>query len=72
MHNPGNGHSAYWLQGKLDKRVDKYDVARQSSFTRNRFKVTELTVVNHWGELGTIPETLTVNLSKNTAWSLGT
>ena len=67
MHNPGNGHSAYWMQGKLDKRVDKYEVARQSGFKRNRFKVKELAVINHWGELGDIPETLTVNLSKNTA-----
>ena len=46
-------------------------MARQSGFTKNRFKVKELSVVNYWGELGTIPETLTVNLSKNTAWSLG-
>ena len=23
MHNPGNGLSAYWLQGTIDKRVDK-------------------------------------------------
>ena len=67
MHNPGNGHSANWMQGVLEKRVDKYAVAKESGFTRNRFKVKKLSVVNHWGEMGTIPETLTVNLSKNTA-----
>ena len=71
MHNPGNGHSAYWMQGTLEKRVDKYNVAKESGFTRNRFRVKNLTIINHWGEKGTIPETLTVNLSKNTAWSLG-
>ena len=71
MHNPGNGLSAYWMQGEIEKRIDKYAVARDSGFTRNRFKVLKLSVINHWGDLGTIPETLTVNLSKNTAWSLG-
>ena len=71
LHNPGNGHSAYWMQGELEKRVDKYMVAKESGFTRNRFKVKNLSVVNYWGDLGTIPETLTVNLSKNNAWSLG-
>ena len=71
MHNPGNGRSAYWMQGRLERRVDNYNVSRQSGFTRNRFKVKELCVVNYWGELGDIPERLTVNLSKNTAWSLG-
>ena len=71
MYNPGDGHSAYWLQGTLEKRLDKYNVAKESKFTRNRFRVNKLSIVSHWGEKGTIPETLTVNLSKNTAWSLG-
>ena len=26
MYNPGDGHSAYWLQGTLGKRLDKYNV----------------------------------------------
>ena len=34
MHNPGNGHSAYWMQGTLDSRVDKYSVAKESNFTK--------------------------------------
>ena len=72
MHNPGNGLSAYWLQGTIEKRVDKYNVAKESGFTKNCFKVKNLAVINHWGDQGPLPETLTVNLSKNTAWSLGT
>ena len=35
MHNPGNGLSAYWMQGEIDSRVDKYNVAKESGFTRN-------------------------------------
>ena len=62
MHSPGNRLSAYWMQGEIEKRVDKYTVAKESRFTRNRFKVKNLSVINHWGDLGTIPETLTVNL----------
>ena len=71
MYNPGNGQSAYWMQGTLEKRLDKYKVAKESNFTRNRFKVSKLSIVTHWGEKGEITETVTVNLSKNTAWSLG-
>ena len=51
--------------------MDKYKVAKESNFTRNRFKVSKLKIVTYWGEKGEIPETVTVNLSKNTAWSLG-
>ena len=25
MYNMGNGSTLYWLQGEIDKRVDKYD-----------------------------------------------
>ena len=38
MHNSGNGHSAYWMQGTLDKRVDKYNVAKGSNFTKVSFR----------------------------------
>ena len=62
MHNPGNGLSAYWMQGEIERRGDKYSVAKESGFTRNRFKVKNLSVITHWGDLGAIPETLTVNL----------
>ena len=48
MHNPGNGLSAYWVQGTLDKRIDKYETARSNKFTKNRFKVRNLSIINHW------------------------
>ena len=38
MHNPGNGLSAYWVQGTLDKRVDKYDTAKNNKFRRIALK----------------------------------
>ena len=72
MHIPENSHSTYWMQGTLEKRVDKYKDAKESGFTKNRFRVKNLTIINRWGEKGTIPETLTVNLTRNTAWALGT
>ena len=60
------------MQGEIERRVDKYAVAKVSGFTRSRFKVKNITVVTTWGDnLDAIPESLTVNLSKNTAWSLG-
>ena len=71
MYNPGDGQSAYWLQGTLGPRLDKYKVAQKSGFKRNRFTATKLAVVKCWGENGVISETVTVNLSKTTAWSLG-
>ena len=43
MYNPGDGHSAYWLEGTLEKRLDKYSVARDSKFTKNRFRAHKLT-----------------------------
>ena len=46
MHNPGNGLSAYWMQNEIEKRVDKYTVAKESGFTRNRFMVKNLTIIN--------------------------
>ena len=47
MYNPGNGQSAYWMQGTLEKRIDKYKVARDSNFTRNCFKVSKLSIVTY-------------------------
>ena len=34
MHNTGDG-SVYWLQGTLEKRIDKYGTSRKSGFTWN-------------------------------------
>ena len=42
MYNPGDGQAAYWMQGTLAQRLDKYKVAKASNFTRNRFKVKQL------------------------------
>ena len=69
---PDGDAAAYWMQGKLKYRLDKYKVAKASNFTRNRFKVEQLKVIINWGKMGVIPETVTVNLSKSTVWSLGT
>ena len=71
MHNTGDG-SVYWLQGTLEKRMNKYDAARKSGWTRNRFRVGSLSIISHWGDRKPLPETVTVNLTPNTAWSLGT
>ena len=45
MHNPGDG-SVYWLQGTLEKRMNKYEVAKKSGWTRNRFRVGRLSIGN--------------------------
>ena len=71
MYNPGNGLSAYWLQGTISGRVDKYNVSKECNFRKNRVKVNKLSIINCWGEEAPLPESLTVNLSKNTAWCLG-
>ena len=71
IYNPGDGHSAYWLQGTLEKRLDKYSVARASKFRKKRFRINKLKIVNYWGKKGTIPDAVAVNLSKNTVWALG-
>ena len=72
MHNPGDGSSVYWLQGTLDKRMNKYEVAKKSGWTKNRFRVNSISVISHWGDLKPLPETLTINLTKDTTWALGT
>ena len=38
----------------------------------NLFKVDNISVIKHWGDLKPLPEIITVNLTKETAWSLGT
>ena len=38
----------------------------------NRFKVNKISIIKHWGDLKSLPETITVNLTKETAWALGT
>ena len=48
MYNPENSHSPYWMQGELEKRIDKYGTSRKSGFTWNRFTVKNLTIINSW------------------------
>ena len=72
MHRSHDGSSSYWLQGILDKRIDKYEDAKKSRWNRNRFRVNSISIIKHWGDLKTLPETLTINLTKETAWSLDT
>ena len=69
MYNPENSHSSHWMRGELERRVDKYTTAKDSGFTKNRFKVKNLRIINSWDGMCTIPETLTINLSRDTAWS---
>ena len=52
--------------------MNKYEVAKKSGWTKNRFRVNSISIINHWGDLKPLPETLTINLTKNTAWSVGT
>ena len=74
MWNPGNGTTLYWLQGEIDKRVDKYNRSKDLNWKTNRVRVKDLKVINYWGEDNpeTLPETVVVNLKSNTTWSLGT
>ena len=72
MHVSHDRSSSYWLQGVLDKRVDKYEDAERSGWNRNRFRVNNIDVITHWGDLKPLPETLTINLTRKLAWSLGT
>ena len=45
MYYQADGTAAYWMQGKLAHRLDKYKVAKASNFARNRFKVEQLKVI---------------------------
>ena len=66
MYNPGNGLTLYWLQGEIDKRVDKYDRSKELKWTTNKVRVKDLQVIKYWGEDNpeTLPETVVVNLKK--------
>ena len=70
MYYKADDTAAYWMQGTLAHRLDKYKVAKASNFARNRFKVEQLKVIICWGTRGEIPATVTVNLSRSTVWSL--
>ena len=56
MYSPSNDPSAYWLQGTLSRRIDKFETAEKSGWRMNRFKVNKISVIKHWGDLRTLPE----------------
>ena len=43
----------------------------ESGFTRNRFTVRNLAIINSWDIICTVPEKMVINLSRDTAWHLG-
>ena len=52
--------------------MTKYETARKSGWIKNRFRIGSLSIISHWGDQKPLPETLTINLTPNTAWSVGT
>ena len=48
MYSPDNSHSSHWIQGELERRVDRYTRAKESGFTKNRFIVKNLRIINSW------------------------
>ena len=52
--------------------MNNYDGARKSGWTKNRFRIGNLSIISFWGDRKPLPDTVTVNLTPNTAWSLGT
>ena len=72
MYSLSNDPSVYWLQGVLSRRIDDYETAEKSGWQMNRFKVNKISIIKHWGDLKPLPEIITVNLTTETAWALGT
>ena len=74
LWNPGNGTTFCWMQGEIDKRVDKYNESKEKKWRTNKVRVKNLMIVNYWGDdcPETLPETLVVNLTEKTTWALGT
>ena len=48
MHNMGEG-TVYWLQGTVEKRLTKYEIARKCKFAKNFFRIGSLEVISYWG-----------------------
>ena len=71
IHNMGDG-MVYWLQRTLKRRLTKYKTAEGYKSTKNRFIVGNLSIISHWGVQQPLPETLTINLTPDAAWSIGT
>ena len=63
IYNPENDSSVYWLQGVIVKRIDKYCDAKEAGFTKNRFKIGMISIINRWGNEKPLPEMVTMNLT---------
>ena len=70
LYGPTEGPSVYWLEGVLEKRIDKYEIAKESEWKKNLFVVNQIKVIKYWGCLEPLPGILIVNLSKDKAWAL--
>ena len=69
MYSPENDSSIYWLQGVIVERIDKYCDAKEAGFTKNRFKIGMISIINRWGNEKPLPETVTMNLTRNELWA---
>ena len=48
LYSPNGDPSAYWLQGKLNSRIDKLETAIESGWRNNRFEVNRISIITHW------------------------
>ena len=53
------------------KRIDEYCDEKEAGFTKNCFKIGMIRIINLWGNYNPLPETFTMNLTKNGLWALG-
>ena len=65
MHSPENNLSAYWMQGEIEKRIDRHTVARASRFTRNRVRRGTAWSLGKEVEFGTIGEEQAILLEQS-------
>ena len=48
MHDLGQG-TVYWLEGKVEERLTKIEIARRYKFAKNFFRIGSLKVINYLG-----------------------
>ena len=61
MYSSNKDPSAYWLQGTLNARIDKFQTAIKSGWRKNRFEVNEISIIKHWGDPKPLPTRIVVN-----------
>ena len=60
MQDLGQG-TVYWLQGEVEEKLTKYEIARKYRFAKNFFRIGSLKVINYWGEdPKPLPETISM------------